>query len=102
MKRFIYGNTYDTKTAKLIGYYLYQYTGDTRFWYEALNKTKNGDYFLLIEYGPYTLPGSFKEILPQSFESAKDWARDKLNAEDYMVEFGEATIQTDNNYPTSD
>ncbi len=102
MKKFIDGKMYDTKTAKLIGYYLYRYTGDTRFWYEALYVTKKGDYFLLIENGPYTLPGSFKEISPQSFESAKDWARDKLNAEDYMVEFSEATILTYNNYPTCD
>ena len=101
MKIYIYGKTYDTKTAKLIGMYKYYYPEDSHFWLEALYVTKKGDYFLLTEDGPYTLPGSFKKISPQSFESAKDWAYDKLDADAYIAWFGEATIQTDNNYPMS-
>ena len=45
MKIYIYGKTYDTKTAKLIGMYKYYYPEDSHFWLEGVSAPIDGEFY---------------------------------------------------------
>jgi hypothetical protein len=93
MKKIINNKLYDTETAKLLG------TWDnnilpTDFGYieEALYKKRSGTYFLHGKGGPMTAYAKStgqnswtggEKIIPISYDMARQWAEEKLSADDY-------------------
>lgn len=79
MKKIIKGRTYDTETAKLVGYVENDITNNLFYTYESLYKKRNGEYFLYAEGGAGTkyakylgnnnwAPGEM--IIPLSYDDA--------------------------------
>lgn len=108
MKKIINGKLYDTETAKKVGEY--SNAGgwrDFNHFEEGLYRKRTGEYFLHGEGGPMTQyarrdgsgwTGS-AQIIPMSYDDAKKWAEEHLDADDYMAEFGpvsEDDVKTDN------
>ena len=101
MKKIINGKQYNTETAKELGFS--QNTGDCRdiHWVcETLYRKKNGEFFLHGEGGPATKYAeasginswsSGSRIMPLSWEDARKWAEEKLNADEYEAIFGEVS-----------
>lgn len=102
MKKIINSKKYDTETAKSIGSYNTNNHGDFTFFYEELFKKRTGEYFLYgsgscmskyaVSYGNGNW-GSGEEIIPMSYNTAKEWAENHLSVEEYEKEFG--TIEED-------
>lgn len=98
MKKIINGKTYNTETAKEIGYASNNRVSrrDFSFWEETLYQRKDGEYFLHGHGGPYTsysrivmgMQTGSEMIIPYSEENAKKWAAEKLTAEEYENIFG--------------
>lgn len=81
MKKIINGKVYDTKTAKEIGYFNDQPTGNQQ---ETLYRKRTGEFFVQhwdIWNGDCINPISFKE--------AQKWLEDHGSAEQYAEVFGE-------------
>ena len=97
MKAIINGILFNTATAKLLGGNGYGYPGDFRYWYEALYRKANGEYFLhgmggaLSRYGISTgtneVSGN-ETIIPMSYKEARAWAEENLYADDFISAFG--------------
>lgn len=108
MKQIIKNKKYDTKTARECGAW-----DNGRGWRdfsrveETLYCKRTGEYFLYGEGGPMTQyavscgqnewSGSSK-IIPLSYENARAWAEEHLNADAYEAEFGE--VQEDDSAAT--
>ena len=101
MKKIINGKVYDTETAKELGDWR-RGEGWRGFDYvhETLYRTKTGEFFLHGEGGPMTQyseavgQNSWKagdRIMPMTFEEARQWAEEKLSADDYEEIFGEVS-----------
>ena len=97
MKKIKKGRKYDTATAEFLGEYQYSMCNDSHYTYEALYKTKVGEYFLYAEGGPFS--GYRKAIgqnayigdetiIPMSYSEAQQWVEAKLSGEDYERIFG--------------
>lgn len=101
MKKIINGKLYNTETAQEVSSYS---TNDS--WRdfshveETLYKKRTGEYFLFGEGGPASKYarrvesnswGSGSTIIPLSYDDAKQWAEDHMDADDYMKEFGPVT-----------
>lgn len=101
MKKIIRNRRYDTGTAKLIGEW--ENTGDVRDHHrycETLYKKRTGEYFI---YGAGNAASKYAQsvgnncwsggdtIIPLSYESARQWAEDHMDADDYESEFGEVS-----------
>lgn len=98
MIKSIEGKTYNSSSAKLIGYWTNAETveGDANFIYEALHRKRTGEYFLHGKGGPATRYGkrskgaSWKKsesIIPLTKQQAKDWAKEHLSDAEYEMEF---------------
>lgn len=98
MKKIINGKLYDTDTAKQIDT---MYHGDSpsdfRYYAERLYKKRTGEYFLHGEGGPMTQYAvscgqnqwrGGEKIIPLTYEAAKKWAEENMDADDYQEEFG--------------
>lgn len=99
MKRIINNRKYDTDTARECGAW-----DDGRGWRdfshveETLYCKRTGEYFLYgqgganskyaVSAGQNCWSGSSK-IIPLSYDSAREWAEEHLNADAYEAEFGE-------------
>lgn len=99
MKKIINGRSYDTETAREVASW-----GNAGGWNdfghleETLYQKKNGEFFLFGEGGPMTKyavstgqntwSGGSK-IIPLSYNSAREWAEEKLSADEYESIFGE-------------
>lgn len=105
MKKVINGKVYDTDTARDVGCFD-SGAGDRLFgWSETLYVKRTGEYFLFGEGGPgskYSVrtgvnntTGSAK-IFPLSYDDARKWAEDNLDADEYIAEFG-AIAEDDTN-----
>ena len=93
MKKIINGRSYDTETAREVASW-----GNAGGWNdfahleENLYQKKNGEFFLFGEGGPMTKyavstgqntwSGGSK-IIPLSYDSAREWAEEKLSANEY-------------------
>lgn len=101
MKKIINGKLYNTETAQEVSSYS---TNDS--WRdfshveETLYKKRTGEYFLFGEGGPASKYArrvesnswsSGSAIIPLSYDDAKQWAEDHMDADDYMKEFGPVT-----------
>jgi hypothetical protein len=99
MRKIINGRTYNTETSKCIGEWNNGcYGSDFRACSEVLYKNTKGAYFLHGEGGPMSkyavhhgneTSGS-EEIIPMTYEEAREWAEEHLDADEYEAEFGEA------------
>ena len=99
MKKIINGKMYDTETAKELGFD--QNTGDTRDfrWVcETLYRKRTGEFFLHGQGGPaskYAVSygsnewGGGSKIIPLTWEAARKWAEEHLDADEYEDIFGE-------------
>ena len=98
MKKIINNKVYDTTTARKIGTWCSpELPNDIQYTEETLYRKKNGEYFLHGSGGPASvyrvaaaLDGfiSGEKILPLSFDQARQWAENKLSAEEYEAAFG--------------
>lgn len=97
MKKIINNKRYDTETAKLLGEDSYSNWGDFHFWEETLYQKRTGEFFLHGVGGPASKYAETvgqnqwiggEKIIPLSFEKARDWAENHLEADDYEGIFG--------------
>lgn len=97
MKKIINGKRYDTTTAKEIGCDRYSNPRDFHFWEETLYQKKTGEFFLFGEGGAaskYAESCGQNEwcggckIIPLTFETARKWAEEHLEADEYEAAFG--------------
>ena len=98
MKKVIDGKRYDTGTAKKMGADGYSNRRDFNYWYETLYRKSTGEFFLYGEGGPASKYAETigqnewsggEKIIPLTIESAKKWAEDHLDADEYEAIFGE-------------
>ena len=99
MKKIIKAKLYDTDTAKLVGEWDNNYsTSDFSFCQEGLYLKKTGEYFLFGKGGANSIYSEKCEdnswsggrrIIPLSYGSARTWAEEHLDAEEYQQAFGE-------------
>ena len=103
MKKIINGKLYDTDTAKEMGCW-----GNGRYDFsscsETLYRKRTGEFFLFGEGGPMskyarsTGNNSWSggsEIIPLTASKAREWAEEKLSADDYAEIFGMPDEGTD-------
>lgn len=98
MKKIINGKVYDTDTARELG--IWTNTWDHRSWtyeHESLYVKRTGEYFLFGEGGPQTKYAEStsdnhwrggEKIIPLSPEKAREWAGERLSADEYEAAFG--------------
>ena len=100
MRKIIKNKVYDTKTARLQGEWSNDYgVRDFNYLEEALYLKKTGEFFLhgfgggLSKYARSVGDGwtGGEVITPLTYEDARDWAEDHLEAEDYEAIFGEVS-----------
>ena len=96
MKKIISNRVYNTETAKLIGEWSNDYgRTDFRWAEEALYLKKTGEYFLHGQGGGLSIyaghcgdsSGDGEKIMPLSYDKAREWAEEKLDADTYMNNF---------------
>lgn len=101
MKKIISGKVYDTDTAKELGSWsnIPDY-GDFSHFSETLYHKKTGEFFLYGVGGPMTKYAQAQSqnswtggdrIMPMSFQEARRWAEDHLDAREYEEIFGEVS-----------
>lgn len=96
MKKIIKNKLYDTDTAKMLGW---DCGGDgLKAWKEELYQKRTGEFFLYGEGGPMTQYAHYvdgnnawangEKIIPLTFETARQWAEEHLDADEYGEIFG--------------
>jgi hypothetical protein len=89
MKKIINGRVYDTETAREVGSWYNGWSGSD-YVYESLFRKRNGEYFLERENGEFTTDlFSSRDIAPLSYEEARQWAEERLDADEYIAAFGD-------------
>lgn len=100
MKKIINGKKYDTATAKEVGSYQKGYGRDLSYYREDLYRKKTGEFFLCGEGGPASKyaescgNNSWSggcQIIPLTYEAARTWAEEHLDADEYEAIFGEVS-----------
>lgn len=98
MKKIINNKVYDTNTAVLVGSWSNGcYRNDFDYCSEDLYRKKTGEFFLYGDGGARskysTMSGGSwsgsEKIMPMTYQSAKEWAQQKLSTQDYEKIFGE-------------
>ena len=97
MKRIIDGKRYDTSTAEEIATATHGYRREFSYYEETLYCKRTGEYFLYgyghgdSKYAKQVLGawGPGEDIIPMTYEQARQWAEVSLDAEEYEREFGE-------------
>lgn len=110
MKKIINGKLYDTDTAREIASNDHgDGPRDFHYYAEALYKKRTGEYFLHGEGGPMSRYAESigqnqwrggERIEPMSYENAKTWAEENMDADDYMAEFGQVSEGIENGRAT--
>jgi len=106
MKKTINNRKYNTETAKKLGEWenVLDVT-DFHYYSEALYLKRNGEFFLhgtgnaLSKYATSEGNNSWSggsEIIPLTYEAAREWAEKHLDVEDYEAVFGEVSVDGDN------
>lgn len=101
MKKIINGKKYDTETAQKMGWWSANYSvSDFHFYEETLFRKRTGEFFLhgsgnaaskyarRIEMNSW---GGGEEIIPLTYEAAREWAEEHLDVDDYEKIFGEVS-----------
>lgn len=101
MKKIIKGRKYDTETAISVGEWDNgHFPSDLSYECETLYRKRNGEYFVHGEGGAasrYALAygesqwGGGERIMPLSYDAARAWAEEHLDANTYEVEFGKVS-----------
>ena len=98
MNKVIKGKRYDSDKAEQIAQSDNGcYVGDLDYYCETLYRKRTGEFFLHSEGGPRTRcakrDGSGwaggEEISPQSYEEAREWAEENMDADGYASVFGD-------------
>lgn len=99
MKKIINGKKYDTETAKAVGEWSNAGSWrDFSHMEETLYRKKTGEFFLFGEGGPATKYAvsagqnswtGGEKIIPLTYENARQWAEEHLDADEYEAVFGE-------------
>lgn len=101
MKKILGGKLYNTETAKQVG--VWSNGGSCRDFShieESLYQKKTGEFFLFGEGGPRTKYAESagqnqwtggSQIIPLTWEAARQWAEQHLDADDYEAIFGPVT-----------
>lgn len=99
MVKIINGKKYSTETAEQVGFYRNSPGRNDFHWVEeTLYKKRTGEFFLFCEGGPASIyctwidshnRTSGDRIIPMTFEKARRWAEEHLEAEEYEEIFGE-------------
>ena len=97
MKEIVNGRMFNTVNAIFVGSDGYSCSSDFQYWREELYQKRNGEFFLYGEGGPgskYREPvdvncwrGS-SDIIPLTFQSAREWAEEHLGPNTYQDIFG--------------
>ena len=105
MKKIINGRVYDTEKARELGTYAnYGSWRDFSHLEETLYRKKTGEYFLFGEGGPMTRYAEAegqngwsggKRIMPMTYDEAREWAEEHLEADEYEAIFGEIVEDED-------
>lgn len=106
MKKIIKAKLYDTETAKQVGEWDNGLGHrDFRHCEETLYQKKTGEYFLhgvggpMSKYCTVSPDGNGRDrgekIVPLTVEQAKEWAEEKLDADEYQEIFGEISEEDD-------
>lgn len=99
MKKIINGKLYNTETAQEMASWsnMEDVRNYSRF-FEVLYQKRTGEFFLYGEGGPSTkyaksvgqnVWSGGSAIIPLTWDAARDWAEDHLDAEEYQNIFGE-------------
>ena len=100
MKKIINQKRYDTDTAKKLGTREYSHPGDFNWTSETLYQKRTGEFFLHGEGGAASKYAEAvgqnswsggERIMPLSFEDARKWAEENLEADEYEAIFGEVS-----------
>ena len=101
LKKIIKGKMYDTQTAKELGNWANGGNWrDFSHCEETLYQKRTGEFFLLGEGGPMTKYAVSQgcnswsggtEIIPLTWETAREWAEEHLDADEYESIFGEVS-----------
>ncbi len=99
MKKIINGKVYDTATAQCVGEWSNPYTRRDFNWVEeTLYRKRTGEFFIFGEGGPRSQYAkevgtrqwaSGERIMPLTWDEAREWAEEKLSADEYEQAFGE-------------
>ena len=99
MKKIIDGRKYDTDTAREVASSCSEPDRGTFGWTrETLYRKRNGEFFMLGEGGPSSKYARQVEqcgwsegwrIMPMTYDEARRWAEDALDADDYEAAFGQ-------------
>ena len=97
MRRIIDGKRYDTSTAEEIATATHGYKMEFSYYEETLYCKRTGEYFLYgyghgeSKYAKQVLGawGPGEDIVPMTYEQARQWAERNLEADEYEREFGE-------------
>ena len=98
MKKIINGKLYDTTTAQLVGSWDNNMGGTFDHAAESLYRKRTGEFFLHGKGGArsryatqcgYGSWGSGEAIIPLTWDSARQWAEEHLDADEYQAAFGQ-------------
>lgn len=99
MKKIIKGKLYDTDTAKHLGLWFNgRLSNDLSYCAESLYQKRTGEYFLFGDGGPMSKYSKMtgdnswsgsSEIIPLSYDSARQWASEYLSADEFQTLFGD-------------
>lgn len=98
MKKIINGKVYDTEKATQVGTWDNKLYGDHEYVEESLYRKRTGEFFLFgcggaaSKYADTREGGGWtggKKIIPLTWEAAREWAEEHLDADEYQEIFGE-------------
>ena len=100
MKKIINGKRYDTDTAIQVAEWESGYPNDFSYFCEQLYRKRTGEYFIFghgnaaskyaISAGNNSWAGG-SALIPLTYDSAREWGEDHMDADEYEAEFGEVS-----------
>lgn len=97
MTKIINNRKYDTDTARKVGHWDNGEYGGLHFCEETLYRKRTGEYFLFgcgragSKYAKSKGSNSWSSgemIIPMTWDAAREWAEERLSADEYEFEFG--------------
>lgn len=107
MKRIINGKVYDTDKARECGSDSYSNSRDFNHWSETLYQKRTGEFFLHGSGGPMSryaerveqnMWSGGQQLIPLSYDKARQWAEEHLTGDEYESIFGEVSEDAEDVY----